>query len=166
MKANMQAKETKARETGTRQLGARRRQTGPRSEDGYTLVELLVVLAILGLLIAIAAPRLIHHLSAARVQTAHIQIQQLGSILDIYKLDTGHYPTQQAGLQALVSAPAGATNWNGPYLKNKDSLTDPWGNPYQYKFPGSHGDYDLYSYGADGREGGDGESGDITSWQQ
>ena len=167
MKANMQAKETKAREMEARQVASRRRrQTGPRSEDGYTLVELLVVLAILGLLIAIAAPRLIHHLSAARVQTAHIQIQQLGSILDIYKLDTGHYPSQQAGLQALVTAPAGATNWNGPYLKNKDSLTDPWGNPYQYKFPGSHGDYDLYSYGADGREGGDGESGDITSWQQ
>ena len=80
--------------------------------------------------------------------------------------DTGHYPTQQAGLSALAVAPAGTQNWNGPYLKNKDSLIDPWGNPYQYKFPGSHGDYDLYSFGADGREGGDGENSDITSWQQ
>ena len=141
-----------------------RQWRGARSEEGYTLVELLVVLAILGLLIAIAAPRLIHHLSAARVQTAHIQIQQLGSILDIYKLDTGTYPSQQAGLQALVTAPAGVTNSNGPYLKTKDSLTDPWGNPYQYKFPGSHGDYDLYSFGADGREGG--ENSYITNWQQ
>jgi general secretion pathway protein G len=161
MKADMQANEARAQMC--RQERQRRRA---RSEDGYTLVELLVVLAILGLLIAIAAPRLIHHLSAARVQTAHIQIQQLGSILDIYKLDTGSYPSQQAGLQALVTAPAGITNWNGPYLKNKDSLTDPWGNPYQYKFPGSHGDYDLYSFGADGREGGDGENSDISNWQQ
>ncbi len=141
--------------------GERRR----RSEEGYTLVELLVVLAILGLLIAIAAPRLIHHLSAARVQTAHLQIQQLGSVLDIYKLDTGRYPTQQEGLQALVAAPPGEQSWNGPYLKTKDSLTDPWGHPYQYRFPGAHGDYDLYSLGADGREGGDGENADITSWQ-
>ena len=161
MKADMQANEARAQ---TRRQERQRRRA--RSEDGYTLVELLVVLAILGLLIAIAAPRLIHHLGAARVQTAHIQIQQLGSILDIYKLDTGSYPTQQAGLQALVTAPAGATHWNGPYLKNKDSLTDPWGNPYQYKFPGSHGDYDLYSFGADGREGGDGENSDISNWQQ
>ena len=146
----------------TRERRERRRAHG---QDGYTLVELLVVLAILGLLIAIAAPRLIHHLSAARVQTAHIQIQQLGSILDIYKLDTGHYPSQQEGLQALVVAPTGATNWNGPYLKTKDSLIDPWGNPYQYKYPGSHGEYDLYSFGADGRDGGDGENSDIANWQ-
>jgi general secretion pathway protein G len=142
-----------------------RRHQAPRSQDGYTLVELLVVLAILGLLIALAAPRLIHHLTAAREQTTHMQIQQLGSILDIYKLDTGQYPTQQQGLQALVVQPAGAQNWNGPYLKNKDSLVDAWGNPYQYKSPGTHGDYDLYSLGADGREGGDGENADITSWQ-
>jgi general secretion pathway protein G len=153
----MQTNEEMARE--------RRERRRAHGQDGYTLVELLVVLAILGLLIAIAAPRLIHHLSAARVQTAHIQIQQLGSILDIYKLDTGHYPSQQEGLQALVVAPAGATNWNGPYLKTKDSLTDPWGNPYQYKYPGSHGEYDLYSFGADGRDGGDGENSDIANWQ-
>jgi general secretion pathway protein G len=167
MKANMQTVEPSSRRSNQASRRPEPRPSRPRpSEQGYTLVELLVVLAILGLLIAIAAPRLIHHLSAARVQTAHIQMQQLGSILDIYKLDTGHYPTQQAGLSALAVAPAGTQNWNGPYLKNKDSLTDPWGNPYQYKFPGSHGDYDLYSFGADGREGGDGENSDITSWQQ
>ena len=166
MKANMQTAEPS---TGDRPRVPPSESTSlpaPSLRARLSLVELLVVLAILGLLIAIAAPRLIHHLSAARVQTAHIQNRQLGSILDIYKLDTGHYPTQQAGLSALAVAPPGTQNWNGPYLKNKDSLTDPWGNPYQYKFPGSHGDYDLYSFGADGREGGDGENSDITSWQQ
>ena len=116
MKANMQTAELSTRRSNRR---SRRRCDHRPSEQGYTLVELLVVLAILGLLIAIAAPRLIHHLSAARMQTAHIQMQQLGSILDIYKLDTGHYPTQQAGLSALAVAPAGTTNWNGPYLKDK-----------------------------------------------
>lgn len=151
--------------TGERPSEAVARRRGERGEEGYTLVELLVVLAILGLLIALAAPRLMHHMTAAREKTAHMQIQQLGSILDIYKLDVGRYPTQQEGLQALMVQPAGVANWNGPYLKTKDSLTDPWGNPYQYKLPGTHGDYDLYSQGADGRDGGDGENADISSWQ-
>jgi general secretion pathway protein G len=133
-------------------------------EHGYTLVELLVVLAILGLLVAIAAPRVIKYLGSAKVDTAKIQVEQLGNSLDLYHLELGHYPTDQEGLQALVDRPPQAQSWNGPYLKNRQSLIDPWGRPYLYKSPGEHGDYDLYTLGADGRQGGDGENRDITSW--
>jgi general secretion pathway protein G len=135
-----------------------------RRERGYTLVELLVVLAILGLLVAIAAPRLIKYLGVAKVDTARIQVEKLGGVLDLYHLDVGAYPTDQEGLAALVERPARADVWNGPYLKNRDSLTDPWGRPYVYRFPGQHGEYDLYSLGADGKEGGDGEDRDIKNW--
>jgi general secretion pathway protein G len=133
-------------------------------QRGYTLVELLVVLAILGLLVAIAAPRLMKYLGSAKVDTAKVQIERLGSVLDLYRLEIGHYPTEQEGLTALVDRPAQADKWNGPYLKNRDALTDPWGRPYGYRSPGEHGEYDLYSLGADGREGGDGEDRDVTSW--
>jgi general secretion pathway protein G len=133
-------------------------------QEGYTLVELLVVLAILGLLVAIAAPRLIKYLGSAKYDTAKIQVEKLGGILDLYHLELGRYPSDQEGLRALVQRPAQADKWNGPYLKNRDSLIDPWGRPYLYRSPGQHGDYDLYSLGADGKEGGDGEDRDVTSW--
>lgn len=133
-------------------------------QDGYTLVELLVVLAILGLLVAIAAPRLIKYLGTAKVDTAKIQVEKLGGVLDLYHLEVGRYPTDQEGLAALVQRPPQAEAWNGPYLKNRESLTDPWGRAYLYRSPGQHGDYDLYSLGADGKEGGEGEDRDITSW--
>ena len=133
-------------------------------QRGYTLVELLVVLAILGLLVAIAAPRLMKYLGSAKVDTAKVQIERLGSVLDLYRLEVGRYPTEQQGLTALVDRPAQADKWNGPYLKNRDALTDPWGRPYGYRSPGEHGEYDLYSLGADGREGGDGEDRDVTNW--
>ena len=135
------------------------------AEWGYTLVELLVVLAILGLLVAIATPRLIQYLGGAKVESADIQIERLGGILDLYRLEVGAYPSEQeGGLKALVERPQQAVTWNGPYLKNKDALTDPWGRQYLYRLPGQHGDYDLYSLGADGAEGGEGEDRDITSW--
>ena len=135
------------------------------AERGYTLVELLVVLAILGLLVAIATPRLIQYLGGAKVESADIQIERLGGILDLYRLEVGVYPSEQeGGLNALVERPQQAVTWNGPYLKNRDALTDPWDRPYLYRLPGQHGDYDLYSLGADGAEGGDGEDRDITSW--
>lgn len=134
-------------------------------ERGYTLVELLVVLAILGLLVALAAPRLIQYLGGAKTDTARIQIERLGGILDLYRLELGRYPSEDEGLQALVDKPPQAEAWNGPYLKNRDALTDPWGKPYGYRAPGEHGEYDLYTLGADGQEGGDGEDRDITSWQ-
>jgi general secretion pathway protein G len=133
-------------------------------QEGYTLVELLVVLAILGLLVAIAAPRLIKYLGSAKVDTAKIQVEKLGGVLDLYHLEVGRYPTDQEGLAALVVRPPQAEAWNGPYLKNRESLTDPWGRPYAYRSPGQHGDYDLYSLGADGKEGGEGENRDVTSW--
>jgi len=127
-------------------------------------MELLVVLAIMAGIAVIAVPIYLNQLSKSRIQTASIQVQQLGTILDMYRLDVGHYPTSSDGLESLVTAPAGVDRWGGPYLKQKESLTDPWGNPYQYRSPGDHGDYDLWSNGADGTEGGDGENADITSW--
>ena len=133
-------------------------------QEGYTLVELLVVLAILGMLVALAAPRLIKYLGSAKADTAKIQVEKLGGVLDLYRLEVGHYPTDDEGLQALVERPPHAEVWNGPYLKSRDSLIDPWGRPYLYHSPGQHGEYDLYSLGADGKEGGDGEDKDITSW--
>lgn len=132
--------------------------------NGYTLVELLVVLAILGLLVALAAPRVIKYLGSAKTDTARIQIEKLSGVLDLYRLEVGRYPTEQEGMLALVEQPPQIDAWNGPYLKNRESLIDPWGTPYLYQFPGEHGEYDLYTLGADGKEGGEGEDQDITNW--
>lgn len=133
-------------------------------EHGFTLVELLIVLAILGLLAALAVPQLMNSLERAKAETAKVQVEKLGSILDLYRLEVGHYPSDQEGLRALVEAPAGSEQWNGPYLQNREALTDPWGNPYHYRFPGEHGEYDLYSLGADAKDGGEGNNADIASW--
>ena len=133
-------------------------------ENGFTLVELLVVLVILGLLVALAAPRVMKYLGSARSDTARIQIEKLSGVLDLYRLEVGHYPTDQEGLRALVEKPAQAESWNGPYLKNAESLVDPWGAPYAYRSPGQHGEFDLYTLGADRKEGGDGADRDIVNW--
>jgi len=122
------------------------------------------VLAILGLLVALAAPRVIKYLGSAKSDTARIQIEKLGGVLDLYRLETGRYPSEQEGLQALVEKPAQDDAWNGPYLKNRESLTDPWGDLYVYRMPGEHGEYDLYTLGADSKQGGDDEDHDITNW--
>lgn len=135
-----------------------------RRSQGYTLVELLVVLAILGLLVALATPQVIKYLGSAKTDAAGIQIKNLVGILDLYHLGVGQYPTQEEGLQALVEQPPQTEKWNGPYLKNREALIDPWGNPYVYRIPGEHGEYDLYSLGADGKEGGEGEDQDVVSW--
>lgn len=131
---------------------------------GFTLLELLVVLAILGLLAAIAAPQVLKHLGGAKRDAARIQIQNLAATLDLYRLDTGRYPSEREGLLSLVERPAGDQTWDGPYLKRRDALRDPWGRPYGYRQPGRHGEFDLFSLGADNREGGDGEDKDVTSW--
>lgn len=142
-----------------------RRTFSPRSrDDGFTLIELLVVLVILGLLAGVAAPPVLRYLGRAKTDTAKIQIQSLSNALDLYRLDVGRYPTQEEGLQALVARPGGAESWNGPYVKKQTSLTDPWGAPYLYRVPGQHGDYDLYTLGADKAQGGAGEAQDVTSW--
>jgi general secretion pathway protein G len=135
-----------------------------RRPNGYTLVELLVVLAILGLLVALAAPRVIKYLGSAKTDTARIQIEKLGGVLDLYRLEIGRYPTEQEGLESLAERPPQLDAWDGPYLKNREALTDPWGRPYDYRSPGEHGDYDLYTLGADGKEGGEGEDQDVTNW--
>ena len=135
-----------------------------RHERGLTLIELLVVLLILALIAAFAVPRVLSYLGGARSSAAGIQIERLGGILDLYRLDNGRYPETTDGLQALVNAPTGAARWNGPYVKKEDSLIDPWGKPYEYRAPGDYGEYDLFTLGADEAEGGDGEDADITSW--
>jgi general secretion pathway protein G len=118
-------------------------------EAGYTLMELLVVLAILGLLAAVATPMVLHYLDSAKVSTAKTEVSNLSAGLDLFKYDVGRYPTTEEGLGALISAPEGVENWNGPYIKKTTKLNDPWGHPYNYKYPGTHGgEFDLYSYGA------------------
>lgn len=135
-----------------------------RAQRGFTLLELLVVLVILGMLAALAGPRVMKYVSSAKSDTAQLQVEEFGAALDMYKLEVGRHPNTQEGLQALVEAPGGATNWNGPYLKKKTVPKDPWGADYIYASPGEHGAFDLSSLGADGREGGEGEDRDIVSW--
>lgn len=132
--------------------------------SGFTLLELLVVLAILAMLAAVATPQVLKYLGSAKFDTAKVQIENLGGALDLYKFETGRYPSTQEGLSALVAAPTGVARWNGPYLKSANALNDPWGRPYVYRSPGSRGPYDLSSLGADGQPGGEGENRDATSW--
>ena len=124
-------------------------------QRGFTLIELLVVLVILGLLASLAGPKVISYLGGAKSDTARLQIEEFGVTLDLFKLETGRYPTTQEGLQGLVQSPPGLAGWNGPYLKKKTIPKDPWGNDYRYVSPGQHGSYDISSLGADNKEGGD-----------
>ena len=142
----------------------RRRRPRCRRQAGFTLVELLVVLIILGLIAAFAAPRVIKFVGGAKTDSAKIQIDRLSGVLDLYRLQVGRYPSEDEGLNALMEQPADAPDWEGPYLKKADALMDPWRRPYIYRFPGEHGDYDLYSLGADGEDGGEGEDRDLKSW--
>lgn len=134
-----------------------------RNKSGFTLVELIVVMVIIGLLAALVFPKLMPKVGKGKQSAAKAQIELLGQALDQFRLDTGRYPTTQEGLEALITDP-GIKGWDGPYLK-KALPKDPWGNPFHYESPGNHGDYDLYSYGADGNPGGEGENKDINSWE-
>jgi general secretion pathway protein G len=140
------------------------RAAGLPRAAGFTLIELLVVVVIIGLLASLVAPRYFGQVGKSNVNVARAQIDSLGKALDQYRLDVGSYPTSDQGLQALVTKPDGVDRWQGPYLQ-KGVPGDPWSRPYRYKAPGEHGDYDLYSYGADGQPGGTGENVDVTSWE-
>jgi general secretion pathway protein G len=136
-----------------------------RHRHGFTLLELLVVLVILSLIAAIAAPQVTKHLRKAKTDTARLQIDALSAAVDTFLLDTGRLPGAEEGLAALMTSPEGTAGWNGPYLKKRQSLIDPWGSPYRYDIPGRQArDYDLYSWGADRREGGTGDAADIGNW--
>lgn len=134
-----------------------------RAAAGFTLLELLVVMVIIGLLAGFVAPKFFAQIGKSEVKTTRAQIDGLEKTLDQYRLDVGSYPTTEQGLAALNERPAGLTRWSGPYLKKAVPL-DPWGNPYVYKSPGEHGEYDLLSLGKDGQPGGSGEAEDIVSW--
>jgi general secretion pathway protein G len=131
-----------------------------RADRGFTLLELLVVLAILGLLIGLVAPAMLHQLGSAKEKIAFQSIERLASILDMYKLDVGSYPTTEQGLQSLIARPPGVPRWNGPYLKGAQPPQDPWGRPFVYHNPSQRPghDYDLYSLGSSGQPGGTGDS--------
>ena len=133
-------------------------------QHGFTLIELLVVLVILGLLAGLVGPQVLRYTGSAKSDTAGLQIEELGAGLDLFHLEVGRYPTTDEGLQALVEQPTGVSTWNGPYLKKKRSPADPWGNEYHYRSPGEQGVYDLFSYGNDNTEGGEGNDADIVSW--
>ena len=135
-----------------------------RRVRGFTLIELLVVLVILGLLAGLVGPQVMKYLGGANTKTAKLQIEDFSTALDAFRLDMGRYPTSAEGLAALVVQPSGATRWNGPYLRKNVIPKDPWGNEYQYRAPGQHGAFDLYSLGADNAEGGDGENQDVVGW--
>ena len=130
---------------------------------GFTLLELLVVIVILGLLAGYVAPRYFAQVGKSEIKVAQAQIESLGKALDQYRLDVGRYPSTEQGLAAMMERPASETKWDGPYLK-KALPPDPWGKPYLYRSPGEHGEYDIYSYGKDGQAGGSGENVDIVSW--
>ena len=142
-----------------------RKRGGKAGEDGFTLVEMLVVITIIGMIMALVGPRVLNYLSESRVKAAKIQIQSFSSALDLFYLDAGRFPSSSEGLAALVRPVSGVTAWNGPYVKGGTVPNDPWGNAYVYKQPGEQAAYEIRSLGSDGQEGGAGTATDLTSAQ-
>ena len=139
------------------------RRALPRNA-GLTLIEILVVMVIIAMFATLVGQRLFRNVERARQTTAKVQITEFESVLDLFRLDVGRYPTSEEGLVSLRVKPANAANWDGPYLR-KDVPPDPWGRPYIYRFPGENNDFEVISYGADGQEGGEGEATDIVNWK-
>ena|SRR6056297_1336885 len=135
-----------------------------KNSRGFTLIELLIVMIILGLLAALVGPRMFGKIGKSKQQAARAQISMFETALETYRLDVGTFPTEAKGLEALRRPPAGAKNWDGPYLP-KEVPPDPWGNPYIYRYPSQNSDFEIISYGADGRSGGEGENADIVNWK-
>jgi general secretion pathway protein G len=135
---------------------------GRDSERGFTLVEILVVITIIGLIMGLIGPRVLNYLGESKVKTAKIQLLSFSGALDLFYLDVGRYPSTSEGLAALVRRPPGVSSWNGPYLKGGAVPNDPWNGPYLYRAPGERGPYDIVSYGSDGQEGGSGTAADIA----
>ena len=135
-----------------------------KHDSGFTLVEMLVVITIIGMIMALVGPRVLNYLGESKVKTAKIQIQSFASAIDLFYLDAGRFPSSAEGLAALVQRTGDVASWNGPYLKGGNVPNDPWGKPYVYRSPGEHGSYDIISYGADGQQGGTGTAADIVSW--
>jgi general secretion pathway protein G len=135
-------------------------------EAGFTLVEILVVITIIGLIMALVGPRVLNYLAESKVKAARIQVESFASSLDLFYLDAGRYPTTSEGLAALAQRPGGIDTWNGPYLRTGLVPNDPWGHAYIYRSPGEHGPYDIVSLGSDGQQGGTGTAADIESWSR
>jgi general secretion pathway protein G len=135
-------------------------------EAGFTLVEILVVITIIGLIMALVGPRVLNYLAESKVKAARIQVESFASSLDLFYLDAGRYPSTSEGLSALAARPGAIDSWNGPYLRTGLVPNDPWGHPYIYRSPGEHGPYDIISYGSDGQQGGAGTAADIESWSR
>jgi general secretion pathway protein G len=136
-----------------------------KGEKGFSLIELIVVLVILGLLAAVVGPRVYDKLKAGKEQIAKIQIKEFEGALQLFSFDMGRYPSSSEGLESLIRNPGSAESWKGPYLSKSEIPKDPWGKPYNYRSPGQYGDFDLFSFGPDGVEGGEGENADVTSWK-
>ncbi len=141
----------------------RRNRAAARAESGFTLLELLVVLGIIVLIATIAAPQVLRYMGTARTETAKAQISAISTALELYALDNGGFPSQQAGLRALVDPPQGQPRWRGPYLKRSSGIVDPWGQPYRYRYPGRAGQPEVFTLGRDNAPGGAGEDQDVTN---
>jgi general secretion pathway protein G len=135
------------------------------SQIGFTLIELLVVLVILGLLAGLVGPQVMGHIGSSKTKTAQLQINELSAALDLYRLEVGSYPSTQQGLKALVVAPTEVRVWGGPYLRKSVIRLDPWGYDYNYRSPGQHGDFDIFSLGSDNAAGGSKERSDVNNWE-
>jgi len=143
-----------------------KRTSGHKRTSGFTLIEIIIVITIIGVIVAWAGNRIFGQQDQAQARIAKAKIASMAAQLDLYKLDTGKYPTTSDGLKALLQAPGGVSNWNGPYVKNADELKDPWKNDYIYRSPGEQNrPFEITSLGADGKEGGEGPNRDIHSWE-